>query len=100
VATADASLAGRIDGGHILSMGAAPQTLPQGGANNGNSDQVTRCRVPKFWMRKGNCLSGHAIANAIERDGTHRLNPISNLPRADVMRIIPDNIGRLPVSAP
>jgi hypothetical protein len=80
-------------------MGAAPQTLPQRGANNGNSDQVTRCRVPKFWMRKGNC-PGTPIANAIERDGTHRLNPISHLIRADAMRIIPDNIGRLPVSAP
>jgi len=28
------------------------------------------------------------------------LNPIFNLVRADAMRIIPDNIGRLPVLAP
>jgi len=28
------------------------------------------------------------------------LNPIFNLLRADAMRIIPDNIGRLPVLAP
>jgi hypothetical protein len=80
-------------------MSAAPQTLPQRGANNGNSDQVTRCRLPNFWMRKGNC-PGTPIANAIERDGTHRLNPISHLICADAMRIIPDSIGRLPVLAP
>jgi hypothetical protein len=39
---------GGTEAGHILSMSAAPQTLPQTGANNGNSDQVTRCRVPKL----------------------------------------------------
>jgi hypothetical protein len=50
-------------------------------------------------MRKGNC-PGTPIANAIESDGTDRLNPISHLIRADAMRIIPDNIGRLPVLAP
>jgi hypothetical protein len=42
-------------------------------------------------MRKETC-PGKPIASAIESDGTHRLNPISHLVRADAMRIIPDKM--------
>jgi hypothetical protein len=71
----------------------------KGGQITAIQTKLTCCRVPNFSNRKGNC-PGTPIANAIEREGTYRLNPIFNLLRADVMRIIPDNIGRLPVSAP
>jgi hypothetical protein len=32
----------------------------KGGQITAIQTKLTCCRVPKFWMRKGNCLSGHA----------------------------------------
>jgi hypothetical protein len=51
-------------------------------------------------QEKGKPVRASQLQARSKRDGTHRLNPISNLMRADAMRIIPDNIGRLPVLAP